>query len=432
MTATIRRLLSGDPAAAATMKKTTQKWYEGDIKWLMAGSLAAAGLFIYSFGKVIKRSLDEAADSSEARLARAFPSLLVDSNIRRELWVPRPALEKAVLAHADSKPGFTFLVVVGPRGAGKSTLVQNALADRPGVIVVKLTKVANPQPVDLLVARQLGLTAVPSQTDGLSDLLKELSSAQKLPEGQRLTLVIELDRSTDAMKTDSALAVLKSLASETTACTGILVLSDADAAFQLKWEPRQSFLWVGGMTAAETLDFFNKRGKLLTTAAVAPATAAANKALIMRLFDTATSYPLILEVLENKLPAGATALDPAVVQAVEQRMSNYQNGADDMVKYLILKNLDVPYQAMYRELLAACDAEDARRAALPEKERAALLPVTEVVGIEPAVEITDIAPQIKERPALFYHPDTSTLHFASAAHRLAVKKMVDAADKAAA
>jgi hypothetical protein len=374
----------------------------------------------------------------EVRANRAFPKLVLAPSISAELVVHRPAIEKAIRDFADAGPArASFLVIVGQMGSGKSTAAQVALMDRCGVIAINLGG-SNKDPVRFQIAAKLGLSSDPApDLAKLGVLLKKLAK-EKL--GGRLpVLVVELDRLSTLDLTNNALLDVKFLGPDNKVLKCIVILSDANAAFHLKEGGRQEYLWVGGMTLAETTAFFNKRGQLPTeegTAAhaLAPEDAAANKALIARLHDAGVATPFALDKCAGVLPpadANASARDPAVVAAVEAVILDAQKAASSSVKDLAAANPAMPYRAVYRALLAACDAEDARRAGLSEDARAKLPPVTETAGTEREdvagmPTAAKIAPQFKEHHALHFHPDTKTFHFASAAHRHAAKKWLEA------
>jgi hypothetical protein len=399
------------------------------------GTVATACLSLIGFYSWVSDLVSKAADMPEARMARAFPSLRVDSKIPSKERVPRPTLENALRSFADSEPGMVYLVVVGPKGAGKTTLVQHALAGRPGVIVVATgPKIFDP--LGLQIVKKLGLSESALSVD-LVNVLENLGR-EKLADGKQLVIVVEVDRATLSEATADAVLTIKKLSSDGKSCKAILVMSDANAAFQLPSDPdRQDFLWVGGMTLAEITMYLAARGKLQTestaTKVVAPEDAAANKELIARAYYAASAKPSFFEKLGKRLPAGANARDPAVLAAVKQAIHDAHLSATRDVKGLAGDNPTVPYAAIYRELLAACDVEEARRVELADSERAKLPPVTDVVGIAdeslpgmPAAKFMGL--QFKERHALHFHSDTDTFHFASAAHRHAAKEWIEAAD----
>jgi hypothetical protein len=230
------------------------------------------------------------------------------------------------------------------------------------------------------------------------------------------------------------LTFAKKFAADKAIGPAFIVLSDAAAAFQLPHDPRQKFIWAGGLTLKETIEYFAKREMLLTTStaakAVSPEAAAANKALLVRLHDTGITTPVDLNGLIALLSAGASALDPVVMSIFDEGIAAFQAYAADSIADLVSKTPAVHYTALYRALMAACDAEDARRAGMSEPERADLPPVTEVAGVlrnaVPGLPWADeLAPQFRMRHPLHFHSSTKTFHFASAAHRRAAKALLE-------
>ncbi len=115
---------------------------------------------------------------------------------------------------------------------------------------------------------------------------------------------------------------------------------------------------------------------------VPPEDAAANQALLKRMHEAGVTLPLELLQLAEALPAHASARDPAVAVVVEQAVTGVQRSAARAVSRLVAENPTLPFPALFRALLAACDAEDARRVALSEEGRATLPPVTAVAGVK--------------------------------------------------
>jgi hypothetical protein len=446
------------PPLAPQQQSSNYLWLESKLKSTPAralaltfsGSITLVGLWFTYRELESEKKKEQAAEEEKARntpeacAERAFSSLRITPVLPVGKRVKRPELEKLILEHANTPGGgMPYLLVVGPRASGKTTVVQHALADRPGVLCISL-KDTTTEPVEAQIARQLGLGAGTHSDKFIAAQMKTIAQ-KKLPDDQPLVVVLEIERTVTPVAINTAVSALKSLSSDYDACSAIAVLSDANAAFSLTSDrARQKFLWVDALTLSEATEFFAQRGKLLTrstpTQTVTPEEAAANKALIARL----AGFFVILDLhaMCKALPANAMATTSDVMDKVNEQITAAQLQAKSAINDLVALGADntprpVAYPDLFRALLAACDAEDVHRASLSEEERAKLLPVSQVIGVEqttvpafPAVRI--IVPHLKLCHALRYHLNTATFHFASEAHRQAAKDWIVAADAKAA
>lgn len=192
------------------------------------------------------------------------PALSDDAGKR---FVERPAHTKQVTKYlADA--GDDYLVVMGPRGCGKSALINHALAnvDRP-VVQLQIGGASDLNASCKTCVRALGGNA--DHIDTYNDFVKLLAELPHTPVGKPVVL-IDVNIATSSatvLKNISTFAKALTMDSEVAYC--IIVLSDAGAVFGLANDPqRQRALWVDDLTRVEAHEFWNKRGFLLGEASM--------------------------------------------------------------------------------------------------------------------------------------------------------------------
>jgi hypothetical protein len=196
----------------------------------------------------------------EALLAARVPLPSADE---QGVYVGRPELEgviKAFVREAVSQAG-TYLIVVGERGAGKTTVVDHALSQLDsGALVVPLDEMSSmTSDLDALIMRaalkqynaQAKSSFASSEPLPGGYLAERLAEAKNpLGEGKRVTIVLDVQQSSNGPLIRTACARLKKLAHDKPLCHAILVLSSSFAAAELTLDPaRQTFVRVGAFSS---------------------------------------------------------------------------------------------------------------------------------------------------------------------------------------
>ena len=149
----------------------------------------------------------------------------------------------------------SFTVVAGPKGGGKTTVVQQMLNGKSGVLFVDVSEADSGKTI---LDKLLDTTHEPVKgvKPGLGVLSPFFLAAAEKADGRRITIVLEVERGTDS---DSVLYMVKSSAKKL-ACFAnvIVVLSEANAALMFGDDVRQSFIWMDGMTNDEATEYAKK------------------------------------------------------------------------------------------------------------------------------------------------------------------------------
>jgi hypothetical protein len=218
-----------------------------------------------------------------------------------ESVVKRQELEQRILQHINTPIINRYMCVVGKRGSGKTTVIQQICIERKNVVYVDLSK-------DLPTINTF-------LNDRLGTRNQILTNKQifNRPFKAKPVLIVEIDSNMSADTVKEQSQEVKQLC-DAKLVHGIIVLSDANAVFKLNDDPaRQAFLWVGDFTRDETNAYLDKYGVLLTDGEAADGP---NSKLRLRLMDEVGSNAawlrfLAADAVASKLEAVAALPDDA-------------------------------------------------------------------------------------------------------------------------
>jgi hypothetical protein len=238
------------------------------------------------------------------------------------VYVQRDELEETLKSFVKLNNPYGYMVVVGPRGAGKSTLVSHVLWELGrGVLMVPIrTPSATVPELEELVLTAALKPYAPSQSwyatstplkDG--DLAERLQAAAKAGreegrgEGWLPTLVFEITSSGDGTLIKNACTVLKALAADQPLCHGLLVLSSSFVVAELTDDPgRQHFLRVGAFSRDEASVYLDAQFKACVPDEIA--TVAAVTTVKERILPL-TTLPMYIRRLAQELAESTNEAD---------------------------------------------------------------------------------------------------------------------------
>jgi len=196
--------------------------------------------------------------SPETLRTHRLPSLSEEES-NKEVHRPkiRKILKKFVgIFHA------CFVVVVGPRGCGKSSAVRAACVNQKGVSRVLVSTLQDIDHLSTLILEGFGIHDTPIKETDLVMILKKAAKDQ--PDGWMPTIIVEVDRNVGPMVAHAAGKILKRLSCDEKCCAAFLVLSDAENEHDLASDrDRQEFIWIDDFTEDEANEFFDKRKYLM-------------------------------------------------------------------------------------------------------------------------------------------------------------------------
>lgn len=237
---------------------------------------------------------------SELIVSRNFISALdVD------VYISQPVLEEELSAFIGIR-GKEYIVVNGPKGAGKSTLVNNAILQQPfGVISLSLVTSAsdlyNAFANDVCESKDTwGIKNVGEVLRNVTEYgRRKLTSADWVP-----TLVVEVDRASTDASVHQIARDIKLLCVDQGVCRGIIILSNALAAFALPKDPRVEMLWVDDFSIEQANQYFDSLGFLLGNETSCPVSitkcAQNNTEMRQYIYDSIGTRPIDLIRLVDK------------------------------------------------------------------------------------------------------------------------------------
>ena len=338
---------------------------------------------------------------------RAADALLA-SEVRQEeeVMIHRPKIALEITGYLETPSGHGYMVVVGPRGGGKSTAAMEAVKGRAGTIGILVN-----EGIDIYKAITAALyesEMITNATDILRTSNYEISDEKdlksvimkavdmRLPHDPswRPTIVVEIDRGTLDVLVREVAKVFKRLTVDLKAAHVILVLGDAIAAFALPNDPnRQTLVWVDDFTPDEAVTYLDGRGCML------PAHDKANAQRRRELLKLGGTRPALLRKVCDILPAYREAHLSAKVSSatldVEGLLWDGQTFSSDFGRLMC-----------------------------------ALLNATDLDGVPTSAARDYLAPprtvveSFKRNHAVMFHMPTRTYRFHSPAHRQAARSML--------
>lgn len=314
----------------------------------------------------------------------------------------------------NTKAGHGYMVVIGPRGGGKSTAVTQAVKGRKGTIGISVNEKTNVYEVitEALYRSERTSNAtenlrksnyVISNEMQLDDLLlKAIDMHEPHDPLWRPTFVVEIDRGArDGLVKDLA-RMFKRLSVDLRAAHVILVLSNEVAAFALPSDPtRQKKVWVEDFTLLEAESYLDMRGFLIPTQDKKKAAEdLANVEQRRKLFKLGGTKPSFLKMVCDM---GEPLLD--------QTLAEFLGDAEDEIRGLLWKATAQQFASDFARL--TCE----------------LLKTTDDVGVPSSATGDYLAPPetvveaFKTHLAMVYHLPSRAYRFFSPAHRHAAQRI---------
>jgi hypothetical protein len=303
-----------------------------------------------------------------------------------------------------------YVVLVGPRGCGKSVGIVAAAQNHTGVIRVTLSD-SSVSVYASVLAKVCPEYPVPAALDEhtLGNLFRAATQEWERRGGKAgawaPTVVAEVDRgATDAVVLEVAKSI-KRLGSDTKSCRAVMVLSDAHAAFGLpKDDARIEIVWVGDLSRQEANTLLDHL-KFLPLG-LAYDGVDVNEQLRERVFTVLGTRPARLEQLVSKVAGGVE---------LEAFLESVMDDARD-----ILGRLTKPDKTMTSQ-----EAEDMKQ--LARELLASPLGAVQASSFLGVLSKPNVVAELfKLYHAFFYHYPTKTYQFYAPAYRLAAQEMFGA------
>ena len=195
-------------------------------------------------------------ETIENRAAEALLNSKTDEVMElAQAIMPRPRLAGDLTKHLLENPR-AYVVVVGPRGCGKTTGVLHALSGKAGVLRVKMT-----EHEDACVAIAKALRMPDGVANAMTQTMLESVLRKTVEKGGDPTIIAELNRGARSEEFVLQVGVLKELCADKGLVKVVIVLGDADAAFAMPEDfARQYVIWVNDFNEDDAHIYLDKLG----------------------------------------------------------------------------------------------------------------------------------------------------------------------------
>jgi hypothetical protein len=252
-------------------------------------------------------------DIQSLAVANIQQSRIPESSVE---FVARPALQRAVEFAIENPVRNIYTVVYGPKGAGKSALVEGYASKRRGVVKVVVTLAqSRGDVIDTINEAILGARKVKADSK-LSEvtLLSAIKSCNPRP-----TIIFDVE-SGGSPDQEWGLAAVRSLAKTfAQECAVLIVLSEANAVIHLGADDaREKFIFVNEMTSNEVSELIQKRMQLNAHDGTNLKGNAFTPAEIAHIVNTVGGNPATIEKLLNDVKLGPDGQRIPLQQALDE------------------------------------------------------------------------------------------------------------------
>ena len=194
------------------------------------------------------------------KLCETSTSITEFNNVRDGSdYVTRPSLEKGILQASERSlrsKGGAYTIVVGAKGAGKTSAVARVLREKKGVVSLLVSDNDTPESLILKLVKKCGIDVKQGLKIDLEDFGPVLLKAAEIRKGRPITIVFEVER------TSTSVAILNLIKNFTkylaVYANVIIVLSEANAGLVFGDDKRQKIVWVGEMDTEEAEEYARK------------------------------------------------------------------------------------------------------------------------------------------------------------------------------
>jgi len=325
-------------------------------------------------------------------------------------------LRKLQAINDAPKPG-GYLVLVGKKGSGKSTLVRQAFKDKEGIAYLHIpSKVLSEEVWPSKFFDMVGIPRELVKGDpevyfeklfcSVAQNLKYKDSEGKEQPGRVPLLVVEIEsRTQDDDLVRTVFSAVKVLVADKAAIKAVVVLSDALAGKDLTPDPRRKYLWVGDLTQEEAKEYLKKNG-------FAEKLKAQNPALSEKELDqhvTDMEGKLLSEVGTHVYDLYTVTHDAiAVEDFIKQKLADARGRVSGTIDWAEQQSPPVPIHAIFQLLL----------------NDPAGVPIDQLKE-ETGVGAARLFPVLKACHALVFNPETQCFSFSSTSVQTTAKAWLE-------
>ena len=264
-----RRLFCTEDTSKASPKTTFSTFRLSANAMFASAAAFAIGVFITNYA-VYKSMFEDAKLLNE--VATPLIMKIIEVDLTRKLcetstsitefrnvgddsdYVTRPLLEKSILKALEQSlknKGGNYDILVGAKGAGKTSAVARVLREKKGVVALLVSENDTRESLILKLIKKCGIDVKQGLKIDLEELGPVLLKAAEIRKGQPITIVFEVERTSVAI-----LNLIKHFAKYLAVYANvIIVLSEANAGLVFGDDKRQKIIWVDEMSTEEAKQY---------------------------------------------------------------------------------------------------------------------------------------------------------------------------------
>ena len=194
------------------------------------------------------------------KLCETSASITEFNNVRDGSdYVTRPLLENCILQASEQSlknKGGAYTIIVGAKGAGKTSAVARVLREKKGVVALLVSDNDTPESLILKLVKKCGIEVRQGLKIDLEEFGPVLLKAAEIRKGRPITIVFEVERSSASV---AILNLIKNFAKYLAVYASvIIVLSEANMGLVFGDDERQEIIWVDEMDIEEAKEYARK------------------------------------------------------------------------------------------------------------------------------------------------------------------------------
>jgi len=240
------------------------EYVDKSLKYVLG--ISAIGIVGYILRKELGDLYTTYVLSEESKRSQGAKKLLGPIKIdEKPNYVPRKELEETLNSIIGSIDDEKYVILVGQKGSGKTTVLRHAVNGKKGIAVVKINGKTTLQNLEQKLLESIDVHIEKWNQNKAQEVFGEICASIRTKEDNKVkwlpTVIFEVDGNTPKEIIKELYKIAKQLSSDKVQARCIIVMSDANACLSMTSDPpRQRYIWVTDFTEEEANQYLTKAG----------------------------------------------------------------------------------------------------------------------------------------------------------------------------